>query len=391
MRENALPGWRVALAALTVAAAGTGAMAQDYPTTPRTNPDGERWRVGYLEGGQYIDYETITKQTVRGLMRLGWIDEADIPMEQGAAPGDFWRWMGEELRSDYIEFVPDGYFTAGNFDSDARPQTREAVLERLTGAGDIDLMIAMGTWAGQDLRVEGLGVPVVVGSTSDPISAGIIDSADDSGMDHIHAKVEPDRYQLQVRLFHDIIGFQRLGIVYSDTPEGRTYGGVDAVEEAAADLGFEIISCNAPYATLEQNVVEQNVIDCYEEIASQVDAIYITVHRGITRDSLAPIMEAVNRNLVPTFSMLGSGEVQRGVLMSIAQADFTYVGDFHAETIARIFNGASPRALAQRWTAPPKIALNLAAAERIGFDPPVDLLLASDEIYDTIIGPVGRN
>jgi ABC-type uncharacterized transport system substrate-binding protein len=367
------------------------ALAQDFPTTPRLNDNGERWRFGYLEGGQYIDYETITKQTVRGLMRLGWIEAADLPDGQGAEPGEFWRWMSENLQSDYIEFVADAYYTAGNFDSSQRPLTREAIHARLMQTGDIDLVIAMGTWAGLDLRVEGLGVPVVVGSTSDPIGSGIIDSADDSGMDHLHAKAEPDRYQLQVRLFHDIIGFQRLGIVYADTAEGRTYGGVGAVEEVAQERGFEIVTCNAPYETLEQAQVEANVIACYEEIAGQVDAIYLTVHRGITANSLAPVMDAINRNLVPTFSMLGSGEVQRGVLMSIAQADFSYVGEFHAETIARILNGALPRDLVQRWSAPPKIALNLAAAERIGFDPPVDLLLASDEIYDSIIGPVGDN
>lgn len=386
-----MSGWLSRLAALAVATVPHSALAQGYPTSPILNAEGEKWRFGYLEGGQYIDYETITKQTVHGLMRLGWIEETEIPMDQGAAPGAFWNWMAENLRSDYIEFVADAYYTAGNFDNDARPKNRAALVERLTQVGDIDLMIAMGTWAGQDLRIEGLDVPVVIGSTSDPIAAGIIDSADNSGMEHIHAKVEPDRYQLQVRLFHDIIGFQRLGIVYADTIEGRTYGAVDAVEEVAAERNFEIVSCNAPYANLSQDIVEQNVIDCYEAIANQVDAIYVTVHRGITRESLAPIMDVININLVPTFSMLGSSEVQRGVLMSIAQADFSYVGDFHAETIARILNGASPQALTQRWSAPPKIALNLAAAERIGFDPPVDLLLASDEIYDTIIGPVGKN
>jgi len=380
----------LALAAIGQVPVPAFADASAFPTTPRTN-DGERWRFGYLEGGQYGDYETITEQTVRGLMRLGWIEETVIPDEMSTSPGEFWFWMAENLSSDYIEFVADAYYAAGNFDSDLRPATRQAVHDRLANVGDIDLMIAMGTWAGQDLRVEGLGVPVVVGSTSDPIGAGIIDSAEDSGMDHLHAKVEPDRYHLQVRLFHDIIGFERLGIVYADTREGRTYGGVDAVEEVAAERGFQVVTCNAPYETLPQDVVEANVIACYEEIASQVDAIYVTVHRGITTNSLGPIMTAVNRNLVPTFSMLGSGEVQRGVLMSIAQADFSYVGDFHAETIARILNGALPRDLDQRWSAPPKIALNLAAAERIGFDPPVDLLLASDEIYDTIIGPTVDN
>lgn len=359
----------------------------DLTTAPTRSPEGEPWRLGYLEGGQYVDYETITKATIRGLMELGWVEPADLPDAQGAQAGDFWRWFAGNLESDYIEFVPDAYYTAGDFDSDQRPDTRTAILDRLTQTGDIDLVIAMGTWAGQDLRVEGLDVPVVVGSTSDPVGAGIIDSSADSGMDHLHARVEVDRYQLQLRLFHDIIDFDRLGIVYSDTREGRTYGGVDAVDEVAAERGFEVVSCDAPYAGLPQQEVEAGVVDCYDEIAGQVDAIYVTVHRGITEDSLPAIMGSINRNLVPTFSMLGSSEVRRGVLMSIAQADFSHVGMFHAETIARILNGASPRALSQEWSGPPKIALNLAAAERIGFDPPVDLLLASDEIYDTIAAP----
>ncbi|KPQ06109.1 MAG: putative ABC transport system substrate-binding protein [Rhodobacteraceae bacterium HLUCCA12] len=362
--------------------------AQDtYPTTPTLSPEGERWRLGYLEGGQYVDYETITTATIRGLMDLGWIEPTDLPTEQGAEAGDFWRWFAENLESDYIEIVPDAYYTAGDFDSDQRPDTREAILDRLTESGDIDLVIAMGTWAGQDLRVDGLDVPVVVGSTSDPVGAGIVDSHSDSGMDHLHARVETDRYQIQLRLFHDIIDFERLGIVYSDTREGRTFGGVDAVEEIAAERGFEVVSCDAPYTGLPLSDVEAAVISCYDEVAAQVDAIYVTVHRGVNRDSLPRIMQGINRNLVPTFSMLGSSEVQRGVLMSIAQADFSHVGMFHAQTIARIFNGASPRALPQEWSAPPKIALNLAAAERIGYDPPVDLLLASDEIYETIDTP----
>ena len=80
--------------------------------------------------------------------------------------------------------------------------------------------------------------------------------------------------------------------------------------------------------------------------------------------------------------MAGSREVRDGLLMSIAQADLSHVGLFHAETIARALNGAQPRQLSQLWVDPPKIALNLSTARRIGFDPPVDILLAADEVYE---------
>jgi hypothetical protein len=54
-----------------------------------------------------------------------------------------------------------------------------------------------------------------------------------------------------------------------------------------------------------------------------------------------PVLKPIVEAKLPSFSMLGSTEVRHGALMSIAQADFSYVGLFHAETIARIFNGAT--------------------------------------------------
>lgn len=82
--------------------------------------------------------------------------------------------------------------------------------------------------------------------------------------------------------------------------------------------------------------------------------------------------------------MAGSEFVKHDALLSTAHAGFSCVARFHAETIARIFNDAKPRNLAQVWNAPPKIAINLKTAEIIGFDPPFDILAAADEIFDQI-------
>lgn len=360
-----------------------------YPMTPSLR-DGGKWRIGYLEGGQYPDYEVILKTTLRGLVELGWIEPLAMPADNNPEPGGFWRWLSANAKSRYLEFPADAYHAAGNFDASRRPATRAAVLDRLNGRGDLDLMIAMGTWAGQDLANDEHHVPTVVASTSNPIAARIVASATDSGFDHLHAKVEPDRYVRQVEIFHDVIGFQRLGLVYEDTPEGRTFGGVDEVERVAAQRGFTIIRCLAPFSGVPQAVAEKRVAECYGEIAPKVDAVYITVHRGVTLANLPAILEPVNRLKVPSFSMLGSQEVQRGVLMSISQAGYSYVGRFHAETIAKILNGAKPRELEQRWVAPSKIALNLKTAAAIGYDPPMDILIASDELFDEGPEPEGK-
>ena len=55
--------------------------------------------------------------------------------------------------------------------------------------------------------------------------------------------------------------------------------------------------------------------------------------------------------------------------------------------MANVFNGAKPRQLPQVFEGPPKVAINLKTAQIIGFDPPMVLLGAADEIYKEIVNP----
>ena len=216
------------------------------------------------------------------------------------------------------------------------------------------------------------------------MAAGISDSAKDSGRENLHTRVEPERFQRQVRLFHEIVPFKKLGIVYENSASGRTYAAVAAVEQVSRELGFSVEPCYAVSSSIPTEEAVANAVGCYRKLADErVDAIYVTTHRGVNPGSIESIAKILEQAKIPSFSMNGSTEVKQGILLSLAQADLSYVGLFQAETIARIFHGAKPRQLSQIWIDPPKIALNLATARVIGFNPPVDILLAADEVYQT--------
>jgi ABC-type uncharacterized transport system substrate-binding protein len=356
-----------------------------YPVTPTQNA-GKPWRIGYFEGGQYVDYEIILKATIRGLITLGWMEPLQLDGVASAEPGAFWRYLSANAKSKYIQFVADAYYAPGNFNPALRPQIKAKLIERLQ-KDDIDLMLAFGTWAGQDLSNTQHHVPTIVASTSDPVNSGIVKSAADSGLDYLHAKVEPGRYQRQVELFNTLIPFKKLGVVYEDSREGRTFAGIDAIEEVAKARGFEIVRCITPFSGVSRKEAEEGVARCYKEIAGKADAVYITVHQGVTPANMPNILAPLIAAKLPTFSMNGNQEVKQGVLMSFAQPDFSLVGLFHAQTIARIFNGAKPRDLEQRWITPAKVAINLETARRIGYKPPVDVMMAADEVYEEIQPP----
>ncbi len=373
----------ILLVSLSMIMAASAFAGKEFKVAPVKKDNGEKFRIGYLEGGKYQMYPAVLRGIVAGLAELGWIQSADIPeFEDTGDTSKIWEWLSENIRSDYLVFPADAYWSSG-WDSDLRQKNKDTIISRLSGKKDIDLMIANGTWAGQDLANSDHAVPVIVCSTSNPIQAGIIKSETDSGLSHVHARVDPTRFQRQVSLFHDIVGFQTLGIAYIDTVAGRSYAAVQDIEAMAEQMGFSIERCLLPDKVEGQELVDLTA-ECHRKLAGKVDAVYITVQTGVTLKSLPQLMEPLNEKGIPTFSQGGSHEVEHGVLLSISQDNYRYVSMFHAETIAKVLNGASPGELDQVFEDPPKIAINIAEAEIIGFNPSVDILSAADEIYTTI-------
>lgn len=353
-----------------------------FSTSPKTN-NGKKWRIGYYHGGKYIEYQQTLTATVNALMELGWIKKAKLPELAGNETVGLWSWLANDANSQYVEFVNDAFYSA-DWNKDKQKETAAAIIKRLSEKKDIDLMIAMGTWAGQDLANDKHSTNTIVLAVSDAMASGIIKSVEDSGYDHVHARVDPFRYERQVRIFHDIIGFRNLGMVYRDTEDGRSYAALDKVETVAKERGFEIVRCLLD-PNAEDEVRNQSTIDCYNELMKKkVDAVYVTIQKGVNETTRPKLVEILNTSRVPSFSMAGSEEVKSGFLMSISQAGFKYIGKFYAEVMAKILNGAKPRELGQVFEEPPKIAINLKTAELIGYDPPVDVLTAADEIYQEI-------
>jgi ABC-type uncharacterized transport system substrate-binding protein len=363
------------------------ALAGEAGVNPVKN-NGAKWRVALYQGGDYGDYSKILMATVKGLMALGWIEAGQMPEPQTESTQKIWSWLCDDINSEYIDFVSDGFYSA-DWDDALRERLKKQLFSRVENKKDIDLILAVGTWAAQDVAREGIKVPGIGISISDPIASGIIKSVEDSGNDYFTARVDPARDEQQIRIFHDIVGFKKLGVPYENSVEGRSYAAVNVIERLARELNFEIVS----EFTRETNVTSkeiavESVKTALKKLIKTADAIYIPVApNGISSESIADLVEITNQGRIPTFSQSGSEEVRQGFFMSISQSEFRYVGEFNANTIARIFNGAKPGTLNQLFEAPPKIAINLKTAEIIGFDLPVDVLVAADEIYQEIETP----
>lgn len=358
--------------------------AGDAANKPRMKNTGAKFRIAYCETESFANYAATFYHLVQGLAKLGWLTNVEgLPYTPGQKDTQvMWAWLATRDVSPYLEFVSDGFYTY-NAQIDNRIAVRQNIIARLNQDKDIDLIIAMGTWPGQDLATSTHRVPTVVFSTSNAVQSGIIDSISDSGRDHVWAHIDPWRYRRQLEVFHDIFRFKTVGIVYEDTVMGRSVAAIEDVEAVAKERGFTVVRRCVDDRTRQgdQELYFQQALAAHQELAAEVDAMYLTLYSHRAPDMLPVLLEPFYDKRIPVFAQQWTTEVQYGALLSVAAMDFSGIGQFGAEAIARILIGEQPRSIPQVFESTPHIVLNIHTAEHIGWTVPVDIIFAADQVY----------
>lgn len=342
-----------------------------------------KYKIAYMENDPYFNYAGTFFGVLNGLKGTEWIESLEgLPYKQGEDNTQImYEWLSEEMKSDYISFPKDGYYQLIKMDEDAQ----QTFIKRLNETDDFDLLLVMGTKAGKFASEHVINTPVMVMSTSNAVGAGIIDATEDSGKDNLWAHVDSERYLRQLRVFHDMFGFERLGIVYENSPSGRGVAALDIVEAFAEERSIEIVRTYVDEALNDGDKAryDKELMTAYKDIASKVDAFYLTPGSRTT-DRLYDYMDAFYEYNIPVFSQVGPLEVSKGALMSVYRFNYDEIGYFASDRVIRILKGATPRSLTQKFGETPSIFLNLEVAKRIQYKISFNILLISDKIFAEI-------
>ncbi len=343
--------------------------------------ENEVWRIGYVEGGPFVNFAGTFYGLLEGFEELGVLGEVhEMPYTPGQEDSrSMWNWLAN-TDTGKLDFVEDAHYS---FELD--PGSEEEVLDRLAEERDLDLVIVMGTNAGQVLSTDKHDVPTMVFSTTNAVDANIIDSKEDSGKDHIWAHMEPDREKRLIEVFSDLFEFETMGIVYEDTDLARTYSAIDEIEATAADRGFEINyrHVDEPVDSDDRERYYSELAEAYEELSKEIDAFYITV-ASIESARLEGLLEPFYQNNIPSFSQLGGEDVASGAVASVSRDDFSEIGLFGSDRILNVLEGDLPREQTQTFTLTPLISVNLEAAKLVDYQVPFEVLLVADEVHQTI-------
>ncbi len=325
---------------------------------PASAQEARRFRVGYLEGGPYWTFNETMKAIKDALDKVGWLQQ--------------------------VEFVKDASFSPGwGDDKSALIESARKLMDR----NDLDVVISAGTDATQALLANNNGKTPIIGiEISDPVGSGFVKSQETSGVDNFTTKVEPELYKTMFYLFHSVVNFKKLGLLYSDTVNGRIYSNVAEARKVARERGFKLVEYNRLSSAEGSEECRKGLRWLIDQ---GIDAFFIPSLAcfDITESSCAEMLKMLNDRKVPTFARDGSEYVRAGAFLGFSTSDFSQKGRFFADQLISILQGEKPGSLKMTSKSYPKIALNFRVAQDLGFQLSSDILTACDEIFLKVARP----
>ena len=342
----------ILLQALATAGFAQGSRRHD------AQPKAKVYRVAVLEAGTNWVHDKMLTALKAALAEKGWGDKVQFPADAHSI--NTWTTMGK----------------AGTY----------RMAEQLMQRKDIDLVIGLGTEAAQALLAKNNGrTPIVAMTLSDPIGSGVVKNAGDSGVDNLTTCVMPDQWLNMLRLFHTVVRFKKLGVLYEDTAAGRTYTSLEDARDVVREKGARLIE----FPHLKRGAT---VSECKSAltwlVGSGVDAVYlpdIPCFDWTTGDP-RPLLDYLREHKVATFARTGLSLVQLGALMGAYDFELKPLGGFHAAQMISIFQGVQPRKLKMVMPDAIGLSLNLKTARMMGRDLNPDVLVNADVIVSRDLG-----
>jgi outer membrane protein TolC/ABC-type uncharacterized transport system substrate-binding protein len=307
----------------------------------------------------------LSQQDSLPIVRIGFIH--DGPHEDNA---EFFEMFSLEIRA-----VLEGEFDV-RFPSDKWRNADhtlagvvEAVSEMLADP-DVDLLIAGGPLSSYDVTRRGpLPKPTIAPFVMDPEVMGLPLVDGTSGVPNLTYVAMATEVTRDFQAFREVVPFETLTVLgnprWAEEIPAITLG----AQEAARRLGIE----------LQLIPVDTPIENALQAIPPDAEAVYITPLLHLTRAEWDRLVFELNRRRLPTFSMLGIEEVERGVLATMRpETFFPQVARRVALNVQRILLGEEPGSLPVFFDCGERMTINMETARTIGRFPNWNVLTEAE-------------
>jgi len=236
---------------------------------------------------------------------------------------------------------------------------------------NVDLILSIATPTSQASvnKIKGEDIPVVFGSVTDPVSAGLVDSWEHPGGNVTGVSDWAD-VGAQVELITDVVsGVKNLGVVYN-SGETNSKVQVEELKEVAPEYGIEKVS--------EASVASSaNIMTSAQSLMGRVDAVWVPTDNTVV-SGFEALVKICEDNNVPLFAA-DTATVKRGAI-GTPGIDYYELGQQDAKLAARILGGENAGEIPVQRMEMNKLYLNPSAAERMGVTIPQPVLDRATDI-----------
>ncbi len=208
-------------------------------------------------------------------------------------------------------------------------------------------------------------IPVVFGTVTDPLKAGLVTTLEHgernvTGMSDELPSVE------HIKIFAKIAGIKTLGYIYTSN-EDNSLSGLELVKKGCEEAGLQLVT--------QSISTSSEVKQAAEAIVDRVDGIYLTTDNTVF-SALPSLVTVFNKAKKPIFSGDVTGAKDGGCFMA---SGFNYykAGRATGEMVVQILNGAKPSELPVLFMTKPEdsdLLFDLDAAANCGITVPAEYL-----------------
>lgn len=248
--------------------------------------------------------------------------------------------------------------------------TAQAIARKIA-ASPPDLVFSISTPSSQTCveALRGTKTPIVFGSITDPVAAGLVQSLDKpGGMITGTSDVWP--VEDQFRLLQQLVpAAKKLGVLHNPA-EANSQASMKLVEEAAAKSGFDLVK--VPVSSSNE------VTAAARSLVGRCDAIYVPADNTVI-SGLAAIVAISEENKIPL--MPGdTSNVEVGGFGTVGH-DYTSIGAESARIADQVLKGVPPGEIPIAKSKVYRYYFNLRSAKATGVTIPDDLLKQAAEVY----------
>jgi len=316
-------------------ALGAGALAFGAPPRAFSQPLGKVWRIGFLAVRQEPDLQAAF---ARGMSDLGYVDGKNFLIESRSAEGKVDRLPG--LADDLVRLKVDVIVTAGTVATGAARRATDTI-------------------------------PIVMGSSADPIGNGFVKSlarpgGNITGLSTLRTDTSPKLLEM---LRSVAPGLSRVAVLVNPTNVSAPVL-VTGVQSAAQSMGLTILPVEARTAA--------DIEGALAAIAQGKAGAVIVVRDGVFLEQRRRIAELAVTNRLSTVSD-NREYVDAGALMSYGP---NLADQFRraAGYVDKVLKGAKPGDLPVEQPTKLELVINLGTAKALGLTIPQSLLLRADEV-----------